>query len=303
MSVYRVLVTGGSGFIGSHLCRRLVDSGLEVHVVSRTQRNAADGIRWWTTDLTEYEATQHLLRTIRPELVFHLASFVTGSRDLGAVLPTFRNNLLTTVNLLTAACEVGRPLVVLAGSAEEPPPHDSDPVPASPYAAAKIAASTYARTFSARFGLPTFTFRISMVYGPGQQDGTKLVPYVTQSLLRGESPALGSCGREVDWIYVDDVIDAFVMFAHSTETTYPSKTVGESLDVGSGHLVSVRTVVEQIAQMIDGPAAPRFGVLCDRPFERTLLADVARTRAAIGWEPRTSLENGLMKTVEWYRQG
>lgn len=80
------------------------------------------------------------------------------------------------------------------------------------------------------------------------------------------------------------MIDAFVMFAHSTETTYPSKTVGESLDVGSGHLVSVRTVVEQIAQMIDGPAAPRFGVLCDRPFERTLLADVARTRAAIGWE-------------------
>ncbi|MGW0023024.1 NAD-dependent epimerase/dehydratase family protein [Rhodococcus sp. NPDC003383] len=302
MGVNRVLVTGGSGFIGSHLCRRLADSGPEVHAVSRTRRNATDGVRWWTTDLTDHEATRQLLRTVRPEMVFHLASYVTGSRDLGAVLPTFRANLLTTVNLLTAACEVDRPLVVLAGSAEEPPPRDPDPVPASPYAAAKVAASTYARTFSARFGLPTFTFRISMVYGPGQQDGTKLVPYVTQSLLRGESPALSSGGREVDWVYVDDVVDAFVMFADSSETAHSSETVGESLDIGSGQLVSVRSVVERIAQMIDGPAAPRFGVLDDRPFERTLLADVARTRAAIGWEPRTGLEIGLTKTVEWFRQ-
>ena len=302
MGVNRVLVTGGSGFIGSHLCRRLADSGLEVHAVSRTRRNTTNGVRWWTTDLTEHEATRQLLRTVRPELVFHLASYVTGSRDLGAVLPTLRDNLLSTVNLLTAACEAGHPPVALAGSADDPPPHDPDPIPASPYAAAKVAASIYARTFSARFGLPTFTFRISMVYGPGQQDGTKLVPYVTQSLLRDESPALGSGGREVDWVYVDDVVDAFVMFAVSSEAADSSEAVGESLDIGSGHLVSVRSVVERIAQMIGGPAVPRFGVLTDRPFERTLLADVARTRAAIGWEPRTSLESGLTKTVEWYRE-
>lgn len=296
MDTRRVLVTGASGFIGSRLCRKLGDEGTEVHAVSRGSRGDQYPIHWWTADLADYDATSRVVRAVQPDLVFHLASHVSGSRDLREVLPTVRGNLLSTVNLLTALRDSGRPRTVIAGSAEEPVPTDPDQIPSSPYAAAKVAATTYARTFHARFGLPTLTLRISMVYGPGQQDGAKLIPYVTRSLLRGESPDLSSGNREVDWVYVDDVVNAFIAAANAPEI------VGESLDIGTGRLVSVRAVVERIAELIDGPAAPRFGVLADRPFERTLLANLTRSHIAIGWEPRTCLTDGLANTVDWFRQ-
>ena len=182
----RALVTGAAGFIGSALCQRLVASGTEVYGVSRVFRSTADGIRWWTADLSEVDAAPRILRQVRPDVVFHLASHVSGDRGLGAVVPTLRDNLVTTVNLLTAAAEAGEARVVLAGSMEEP--DRDDPAPSSPYAAAKSAASAYARLFDQLYGLPVVNLRVFMVYGPGQRDDTKLIPYVISSLLRGEAP-------------------------------------------------------------------------------------------------------------------
>jgi nucleoside-diphosphate-sugar epimerase len=233
------------------------------------------------------------MREVRPDVVFHLASHVSGDRGLDAVVRTMRDNLVTSVNLLTAAGESGGPRVVLAGSMEEP--DRDDPAPSSPYAAAKTAVSAYARLFDQLYGLPVVNLRVFMVYGPGQRDGTKLVPYVINSLLRGEGPKLSSGGREVDWIYVDDVVAAFVAAADA------EKAPGNTLDIGSGELVSIRSLVEQIVPLVSGDARPVFGALPDRPGERPRLANIAPSRETIGWEPSTPLDVGLARTVEWFR--
>jgi UDP-glucose 4-epimerase len=294
LSGQRALVTGASGFIGSRLCTRLVQAGADVFAVSRSER-ADDDLRWTTTDLADNEAVQLLVREVKPDLIFHLASHVSGSRELDAILPTLRDNLVSTVNVLLAAAQTGCKRIVLAGSLEEPDiADDGHPVPVSPYAAAKFAATAYAGMFHRLHGVPVVVLRIFMVYGPGQRDETKLVPYVITSLLRGEPPSLSSATRPVDWVYVDDVVEGFARSATR------EGLIGEVVDVGSGILTPVRTVVEEIALLLRPSVEPRFGALRDRPNERIRVADVNRTRSLLGWVPPTQLGQGLAATVDWY---
>jgi UDP-glucose 4-epimerase len=291
----KMLVTGASGFIGSHLCRRLRDAGAEVHAISRTERiGGGTGLRWWRGDLADLDAVRQIVNATRPEVVFHLASHVVGAREREQVMPTFRANLMSAVNVMIAASEAGCRRVVLTGSLEEPEDGDAGAVPCSPYAAAKWAATGYGRMFHALYQLDVVTLRVFMVYGPGQQDLRKLIPYVTLALLRGELPTLGSGQRQVDWIYVDDVVEGFVAAAQA------NGCAGKTVDIGSGKLVSIRVVVEHLSRLINPDIELQFGALPERPLERVRVADTARTQAMIGWQPTVSLEKGLKQTVDWY---
>ena len=288
----RALVTGASGFIGAHLCRRLRRDGTDVYAVSRTTTSSElEDLNWMHADLGSVDAVREVLAAAKPSVIFHLASRVSGSRDLDAVLPTFHDNLTTTVNLLTVATEVGCERIVLAGSLEE---QDPGAVPGSPYAAAKFAASIYARMFDALYGTPVVVARLFMVYGPGQRDLRKLVPYSTLSLLRREAPQVTSGERPVDWIYIDDVIDGLLAAAET------DGLAGQTVDVGSGELVTVRSVVEHLNRLTGSPVTLEFGRLPDRAMERVRAADVERTVAQMGWRPTVSLEEGLRRTVQWY---
>jgi len=292
----RVLVTGATGFIGRRLVSALGAAGADVHGVARRQGDAP-GVRWWAADLGHGDAAAGVVQGVRPDVVIHLASHVTGDRSLAAVGPTLRGNLLSTVHLLAAAAaQDDPPRVVLAGSMEEPGGDTAGTVPGSPYAAAKVAATGYARLFHALYDLPVVTLRVFMVYGPGRQDEAKLVPYVVRSLLAGEAPRLSSGARAVDWVYVDDVVAAFVAAAGDRGP------VGCSVDVGTGELTPIRAVVERLAAEVGGTAAPQFGALPDRPLEHEPRADLAPARDLLGWAPATPLDEGLARTVAWFRE-
>src|SRR5215207_7424877 len=255
----KILITGASGFIGSHLCHRLYQDGHEVHAVSRAVPPTDTDIgRWWQGDCSDFATVHNILRAVNPDVVFHLASHVVGARELEAVLPTFRNNLMSTVNLLTAATEVGCQRIVLAGSVEELEGKGTAQAPCSPYAAAKSASSTYGRMFYELYQTPVVIARIAMTYGPGQKDIRKLIPYVTLALLRGEIPQLSSGHRLVDWIYIDDVVAGLLAAA------YVRDIEGCAVDLGSGVLLPIRTVVMHLVDLVGSSVVPDFGALPDR---------------------------------------
>jgi UDP-glucose 4-epimerase len=297
VSNQKVMVTGASGFIGSHLLQALVEGGAEVHAVSRQERTGSDERgRWWIGDLAEMASVQQLVSTIRPDVIFHLAGYVSGDRSVEAVLPAFRGNLASAVNLLSAATAVGCRRIILAGSLEEPRSGAGAEVPASPYAAAKGAASAYARMYHALYDTPAVIARLFMVYGPAQQDLRKLIPYSVLSLL-GRRPLLLSSGRRpVDWIYVKDAVAGLLA------TAVAPGVEGMTVDLGSGELVPVRDVVETVAKLIDPDGKLLFGAHPERRMEQVRAADALETEKQIGWRSSTGLEEGLNQTVSWYRQ-
>jgi nucleoside-diphosphate-sugar epimerase len=289
----RVLVTGGTGFLGTHLSRALGALGAEVHTVSRRPPAQADGApSWHAADLAGAAAVGAVFDRTRPDVVFHLTSHGVGSPDLEHVLPTLHGDLVSTINVLTAATRCGT-RVVLAASLEEP--LTTRAVPPSPYAAAKWAGSGYARMFHALYETQVVITRPFMTYGPGQRPH-KLIPHAILSLLRQQSPRLGSGRRMVDWVYVDDVVHGLLLAA-----AQPGVEGGE-FDLGSGELVSVRDVIERLVRLTGTTARPAFGAERDRPFEVERVAELHATFARLGWTARVPLDQGLRQTMEWYRE-
>lgn len=290
-----VLVTGATGFIGAHVCRMLGEAGAAVHGVGRSPASGAPGmVRYYSGDLSDASFVDRVLDEARPRCVFHLASHVVGARDLEQVAATLRDGLIVTVNLLTSAVRHGRPRVVLAGSLEEPETEGEFLVPSSPYAAAKLAGTAYARMFHALYELPVVHARIFMVYGPGQRDLQKLIPYTILSLLRGQAPRVSAGDRLVDWIYVEDVARGLLRMGehHGLE--------GQRVDLGTGILTSVRDVVMQLTSLVRPDIEPEFGAVATRPMEQVRRADTDAAERIMDWRPGFSLAEGLTRTVNWY---
>ena len=290
-----VALTGASGFIGGALLRQLLAAGADVHAISRRPAPLrSEGERWWQADLCVPAALDGLLREVEPDVLFHLAGETSAARDLDLVQATFTTNTVATVNLLSSvAANAASTRVVLAGSMEEPT--GVGDFASSPYALSKAVAAAYARLFHDLYETRVVHLRVFMTYGPGQSAVGKLVPYVTLALLGGEPALLASGQRRVDWIYVDDVAGAFLAAGLAGP-----EADGQTFDVGSGELTSVRAVAEEIAAILGGGEL-LFGARPDRAREQERAADPTAAESLSGWRATTALTDGLRRTVEWYR--
>ena len=244
--------------------------------------------------MADLTTARRVLAAIRPNIVFHLAGSVGAAPDFELVLPTYHSLLTSTVNVLVAATELGCRRIFLIGSFTEPKPGEVEPTPQSPYGAAKWMSAAYGRMFYSLYQTPVVNLRPFMTYGPAQAS-SKLVPSVTLSLLRGEAPKLSSGRTKADWVYIADVIDAFVRAA-----TAPGID-GKSIDLGTGSLVSIRGVVDRLVKITGSQLQPLFGALPDRPGENEVAANTSTASELLGWSATTSLESGLRQTVEWFK--
>lgn len=292
----RVLVTGASGFLGMALVHRLIQTGAQVYGVSRRNQEDGSGIKWLTGDLTDEKTARMIVAEAKPHIVYHLAGYADGARDLRLVESTFEQNALLTVHLLTAVAEHGCERFVYAGSMEEPDPFDATALPNAPYSAAKWVGTVYTRLFHRLYKLPTVALRIFLTYGPGPQLRTKLIPYTIATLLEGRSPEVSSGARLVDIVYIDDVVDAFVKAAAA------DSAVGETVEVGGGARYSLRQIVEAAAKAVGGGVQVSFGTVPDRPDEMMPTADIERSLRLLGWRPQITLDEGMKRTVAWYRR-
>ena len=289
----RCLVTGASGFLGSTLCARLRSGGAVVHAVQRHDPPAA-ALASQKCDVSDLDQVRAAFAASQPDCVFHLAAKVAGEQSLELVGPTLSTNLVGTVNVLLTAMDSRCSNVVTIGSPMEPD-QQLRGVPCSPYAVAKFAASAYARMFAGLFSLPVAIARPFMVYGAGQLDFTKLVPYVSRQLISGGIADLSTGRQAFDWVYVDDVVEALMVIASRHDLS------GLTIDIGSGELNTVAEVARGVARRLNRPEAIRLGALPDRQLEPTRAVDVDATAELIGWRPKFSLQEGLDRTVAWYR--
>ena len=295
----RVLITGARGFIGSHLRHALIEQGAETFVLRRKPSSQSDeSTRIVTADVMDRRDVARALRESAPDVVFHLAGYVSGDRSPSAIAEAYDGNVIPSANLLIA-CAEERPSarVIVATSLETSNPWREAADTGSPYGISKLMIELLAGGMRKLAGHNAVCARVGMVYGPNDLNFHRLVPSVITNLLRGRSAMASSGTRRCDFVYIDDVVDGLCALASA-------RTLNESaLDVARGELYSVREVAERIHALVD-PAATSalvFDDSLDRPNEQERAADVDTMFRATGFRAHVSLQAGLARTIAWYR--
>jgi len=294
----RVLVTGASGFIGSHSLSILQRSGYEVHAAWLNNRHEVDGVEWHRADLREAASIKTLMREVRPTHLLHFAWYA-APRDYRESIENLRW-CNAGMSLLAEFVEHGGSRAVFAGSCFE---YDlshgtcsEELTPAAPstfYGTCKDSLRRVALEFSARAGLSAAWGRVFYLYGP-REPRERLVPAVITSLLRGDK-ARCTHGRQVrDFLYVEDVAEAFVAILDSE--------LRGVINVGSGEPVTIGAIVGEIARQLEMPGQVEFGAIEPAPGDPPMVcADTRKLREEVGWEPRWSLKDGVAETIKWWK--
>ena len=302
----RVIVTGATGFVGANLARRLLRDGHEVHLLLRRGHASwriaeiASSVYCHEVDLGDREGLDRLFSLIRPDWVFHLAvqGAYSSQTDLQQMIQT---NIHGTINLVEAALAVGVEVFVNTGSSSEyglkdHAPSENESLEAnSYYAVTKASATLYCRHVAQNndtLHLPTL--RLYSVYGPWEEP-TRLIPMLLTYGLRGDLPKLvdPSIGR--DYVFVDDVVNAYLLAA-----TVISQEVGAIYNVGTGIQTSLEEAVDVARQIMVIPTEPRWGSMPSRQWDTSVwVADSRKIMRDLGWQPQIQLHQGLRQVIEW----
>jgi UDP-glucose 4-epimerase len=307
----RVLVTGGAGFIGSHIVDRLREEGYEVGVLDNFSTgdilNLTEGPKGAVTihdrDIQDYEAVRGVVQGY--QAVVHQAALVSVARSVEDPLRVNQVNVTGTLNLLRAAVEAKVDRFVYAssssvyGDTETLPKKESmGTVPSSPYGTSKLAAENYCRVFAKVYGLKTVSLRYFNVYGPRQKAGfySGVIPTFIRRAREGKRPIVYGDGLQTrDFTFVEDVVEANFLSLTSSEIKG-----GEVYNVAAGGTISVNELALTVTGLLGRPelkpehSEPRKGDI------RASYADISKAREELGYRPKFSLAQGLTETIAWF---
>ena len=306
----RWLVTGGAGFIGSHLANALLERGESVRIAddfSTGRRENLDVLggraELLTGDLADLAFARDAVAGI--DLVLHQAAIPSVPRSIADPITCHRANVDATLALLVAARDAGVRRVVYAASSsaygdtpELPKRETMAPRPLSPYALQKLIGEQYMQMFTRLYGLDTVSIRYFNVFGPRQDPSSPysgVIALFAARLLAGQPPIItGDGGQTRDFTYVDNVVAGVLRAAVVPEAA------GEVINVATGRQISIRQLVGAMQDLLGSSVPPEFAPV--RPGDvRDSLADIGLARRVLGYEPHVSFEEGLRRTLDWYR--
>jgi len=309
-----VLVTGGAGFIGSHLVDRLLKEGFEVTVIDNLQSGNVEnvahhegrkGFCFVKGDIRDVSLVDETVKDA--DVVFHEAAFVSAALSVENPLITNEINVTGTLNLLKASADLDVKRFVYASSAavygEASPPQKKEtmaPQPTSPYGVSKLAAENYVQLFHQLYGIETVSLRYFNVYGPRQSFDVGsayggVITLFTNRLLENVPPIIYGDGEQTrDFVFVHDVVDANLLALNTR------KAAGKVFNIGTGRQTSINQLAETLKNITNRkdlksvysdprPGDPRHGY-----------ANIAKAKKVLGYEPRYSLQEGLGELIKWY---
>jgi UDP-glucose 4-epimerase len=306
------LVTGGAGFIGSHIASTLAASGARVRVIddlSTGHRENLEEIKgeldFIHASLADENALARALEDV--ELVFHEAAIPSVPRSIEKPRETHEACLDATFSLLLAARDHKVRRLVYAASSSAygdqptlPKKEEMAPDPLSPYAVAKLVGEYYCQVFTRVYGLETVSLRYFNVFGPRQDPGSQYSGVISRfidSLIRGEQPVIFGDGEQSrDFTYIENVVQANLLAAET------QKGIGQVINIGNGQRTTLNELLDQLKALTD-----KSDVKVDYREARSgdvrhSLADTQRAREFLGFEPQVALREGLQRTIDWWRQ-
>lgn len=303
----RILVTGGAGFIGSHIVDALVSHGHEVWVIDNLSTgkriNVNRQARFLKYDLTRPRAAK-LIARIAPDVIHHLTAQMDVRKSVRDPAGNARINILALINTLQGASFAKTKTFIFASSGGviygearlRPTPETSPLMPISPYGVAKLAGEHYGRYFGEQFGLRTVSLRYGNVFGPRQNPNGEagVIAIFARKFLQGQIPLINGDGRNArDFVYVSDVVAA--------NLAAQKNVVSGSFNIGTGQEININEIARLLQEITGSKVRPTHGPA--KPGEqRHSQLDIRRARRVLGWRPRVSLALGLQKTVEWFKK-
>jgi len=311
----KILVTGATGFIGSHLVHRLLREEHEVGIIkrsiSKTWRinDILDQLTVFETDLQDLCKIQDAIETFQPCVVFHLASQYVTEHTPADIKSLYETNVLGTVNLLDSMIDSTVTLFVNTSSCfvygsgsysdKDQRMSEGDFLnPSNLYALTKVHGEEACSYYAERYGVKCVTLRLFPPYGEWDNE-RKLIPFVIRKMIEGEELQLTSCKQKWDFTYIDDIIDAYMKILFILE--FPEKH--EIFNIGTGYAPSMKRVVLMIKDILGSDIKPKFGTIPHRNKEVWYTcADTSAAQKYLNWRPETKLKEGLRKTVNWYKE-
>lgn len=305
----RYLVTGGAGFIGSHLTEALRRRGAFVRVVDslitghRENLAHVDGVEFIEGDLADLDVARRAVEGI--DLVLHQAAIPSVPRSVSDPLTSHRANVDATLNVLVAARDAGVKRVVYAasssayGNTATLPKHEDMPsAPLSPYALQKLVGEQYMQMFTTLYGLETVSIRYFNVFGPRQDPSSPysgVISIFTRALVEGRSPTIYGDGEQTrDFTYVANVVDGVLRACEAPAAA------GHVINVATGTRISLNQLFAALAELLGSPLEPTYGE--PRAGDvRDSQADIGKARRLLGYEPVVPFEDGLRLTIDWFR--
>lgn len=304
----RVLITGGNGFIGSHLARRLIQEGPEIILLACPKsslwrvNDLIPRLKIIKADITDYQSIKKAVSKEKPKKIFHFAAHLGRERSFRESDQALEINVRGTINLLKALENIDYDCFLNAGSGEEygngpVPAKESQPVfPASSYSASKSAATLFCNMYHEAQGCPIVTLRPFMVYGESQEPNF-FIPELIISALRGKDFKMSGGKQTRDFIHVSDVVEGYV------KASVNPKAIGEIINLGTGIEHSLREMAEKVVVMTGNRIKIIPEAFPYRPNEIwRSRCNNTKAQKILKWHPKVGIEEGLEKTIAWYSQ-